>query len=472
MSVLKFLGSSGVANLIGGSLISHSTTKYIYLSATGERVTLTGTGFTYDANAVLSGGTISSVVMSLASTTVMTWTGLTYAATDYSRFAFGLISGQTNSAPNSDWLADGMLAQNDRIFGGAGDGRLFGTAGNDVIYGGLGNDWLFGGSGTDRYLGDDGNDFVSFYWNPAATSGVSIDLRLTTGQVRNDGYGHIETATSIEGWEGSLLGDTLIGGVAAVALYGSDGNDSITGGSGGDTLSGGAGIDTVDGGAGTDRLYLWVDPAVTQGVSVDLRRATSQVLNDGYGNVETVSNFEDIEAGNFNDTLNGSNGDNVIIGNAGADRVYGWNGHDILVGGAGNDTLYGGAGDDVLWGQNGRNLLVGGLGVDSFMFTDHAGDTANLRQIVSDFTHGIDYLYLDTELGGFSTEGSVSEAQFRSGAGFTTAITADQRLIYNTTSGVLYLDGDGLGGAAAVQIGLFSNKVGLTASDFAVYLLT
>jgi Ca2+-binding RTX toxin-like protein len=472
MSVLKFQGSSGVANLLGGTMITHSATKYVYLSATGERVTVTGTGFTYDTNAILTGGTISSVVMALAGTVVMTWTGLTYAATDYSRFALGLISGQTNSAPNSDWLADAMLAQNDTIFGGAGDGRLFGTAGNDVIYGGLDNDWLFGGSGTDRYLGDGGNDFVSFYWNPAATSGVSIDLRLTTGQVRNDGYGHIETATSVEGWEGSLLADTMMGGVAAVALYGSDGNDSITGGSGADTLSGGAGRDTVNGGAGTDRLYLWVDASIAQGVSVDLRKATAQVLNDGYGNVETVISIEDLEGSDFNDTLIGSNGDNVILGNAGADRLYGMNGTDILAGNAGNDTLYGGLGDDVLWGQDGRNVLVGGAGVDSFMFTDHTGDTANLRQTVTDFEHGVDFVYVDSDLGGFTTEGNITAGQFRSGAGFTTAATADHRLIYNTTNGVLYLDRDGLGGAAAVQIGLFSNKTALSFDDIAVYPLT
>ena len=42
--------------------------------------------------------------------------------------------------------------------------------------------------------------------------------------------------------------------------------------------------------------------------------------------------------------------------------------------------------------------------------------------------------------------------QFRSGAGLTSTENTTQRFIYNTTTGALYFDRDGVGGVPSVQI--------------------
>jgi Ca2+-binding RTX toxin-like protein len=75
----------------------------------------------------------------------------------------------------------------------------------------------------------------------------------------------------------------------------------------------------------------------------------------------------------MNDTINGNNNDNVLIGYDGNDKIYGWGGEDRLYGDTGDDTLYGGhkfigsdsdflfggSGDDVLFGRGGNDHLDG-----------------------------------------------------------------------------------------------------------------
>ena len=64
----------------------------------------------------------------------------------------------------------------------------------------------------------------------------------------------------------------------------------------------------------------------------------------------------------------------------------------------------------------------------------------------------------------------VTADQFVSGAGLTGAQDATDRLIYDTDTGALYYDADGVGGASAVQIALLgaSTHPGLTAGDFVI----
>jgi Ca2+-binding RTX toxin-like protein len=62
--------------------------------------------------------------------------------------------------------------------------------------------------------------------------------------------------------------------------------------------------------------------------------------------------------------LYGLDGDDKLSGLGGNDLLDGGSGNDQLDGGAGNDRLFGGAGDDVLTGGQGKDLLDGGAGVD------------------------------------------------------------------------------------------------------------
>ncbi|MEI6029803.1 MAG: cadherin-like domain-containing protein [Synechococcaceae cyanobacterium ELA739] len=58
----------------------------------------------------------------------------------------------------------------------------------------------------------------------------------------------------------------------------------------------------------------------------------------------------------------GNAGNNIMIGNDGANTLTGLNGNDTLVGGAGADILYSGNGNDTVNGGTGNDLIIGGDG--------------------------------------------------------------------------------------------------------------
>ena len=64
------------------------------------------------------------------------------------------------------------------------------------------------------------------------------------------------------------------------------------------------------------------------------------------------------------DQLFGGDGNDVINGGDQDDRIEGGNGNDVLSGGRQNDTIDGGAGDDVILGELGVDILYGGTGDD------------------------------------------------------------------------------------------------------------
>ncbi|MEJ2407664.1 MAG: calcium-binding protein [Candidatus Thiodiazotropha sp.] len=73
------------------------------------------------------------------------------------------------------------------------------------------------------------------------------------------------------------------------------------------------------------------------------------------------------------DELWGGSGDDVLVGKGDNDRLYGYVGNDQLYGGDGVDQLNGGAGDDKLTGGTGADRLEGGEGDDTYVAGD--GDT-------------------------------------------------------------------------------------------------
>ncbi|PYR17144.1 MAG: hypothetical protein DMF98_27385 [Acidobacteria bacterium] len=103
-----------------------------------------------------------------------------------------------------------------------------------------GNDTLFSGSGNDTFNGGDGNDVAVYAF---ATSGVTVDLRITDPQDVGGGMG-LDTLASIEGLVGSGFNDVLIGDNKDNLLSGFTGDDTLVGGGGNDGLSGGEGADT------------------------------------------------------------------------------------------------------------------------------------------------------------------------------------------------------------------------------------
>src|SRR5262249_28390779 len=81
----------------------------------------------------------------------------------------------------------------------------------------------------------------------------------------------------------------------------------------------------------------------------------------GLATTVTIANFE----ANDRLVINGLGGDDVVeaSGLTGIElTVNGGDGNDVLIGGPGNDTLNGGAGDDLLIGGAGIDALDGGTG--------------------------------------------------------------------------------------------------------------
>jgi Ca2+-binding RTX toxin-like protein len=151
------------------------------------------------------------------------------------------------------------------------------------------------------------------------------------------------------------------------AIGGTTGADTQTGGSGNDTLVSSAGNDSLNGGAGTDTVDFSQESAP---VSVILYGNQSHGLSIG---VDTLTAIENIVGSQFNDLVYGDLGANLIQGGLGQDTLDGAEGHDTLQGQdggdllnglAGNDSLDGGEGNDSLYGWADLDTLIGGNGDD------------------------------------------------------------------------------------------------------------
>jgi VCBS repeat-containing protein len=287
----------------------------------------------------------------------------------------------------------------------------------------------------------------------AASGGFDYEATASDGTT---GTGHVTVGAMAT----SLLGTKMIGGASflAVDLVGLDGNDTLTGKGGNDHLDGGAGNDKLDGGAGADVMAgrlgndtYTVDNAgdvviENLGEGTDLVNASvSYTLSDNVENLTLTGTA----------SINGTGNElaNKITGNGADNHLYGLGGKDVLVGGDGNDWLVGGSGADA---------LTGGLGADSFVF-DTLESSVN-KDTIKDFEHGIDQILLDHAVfGALGMAGALDASVFVLG---TSAATAGQHLIYNQTSGALYYDADGHGGAAQVQIAVLSTKPIMDAHDF------
>ncbi|WP_299732096.1 VCBS domain-containing protein [uncultured Endozoicomonas sp.] len=97
--------------------------------------------------------------------------------------------------------------------------------------------------------------------------------------------------------------------------------------------------------------------------------------------IDGQAGSDDIRAGAGHDILMGGAGADTIDGEEGNDNISGGTGNDQLVGGIGNDIIRGDAGDDVLHGEHGQDKLYGGDGGDTLNGGDGAdqlfGDAGN-----------------------------------------------------------------------------------------------
>lgn len=196
-------------------------------------------------------------------------------------------------------------------------------------------------------------------WAPDGMQIAMSDLGMSVSTARPSGLNRLRIVgpTGIRlqqpSWE--PVPCTTTGTINADRLVGTPSRDVICGLGGADRVSASAGADVLSGGAGSDVLDL---SALTAPATASLLRGALS------GGVTTLSGFEQIMGTRFSDrlggdqlpnTINGSYGNDVVIGNGGKDLLAGGYGNDVVDGrdGAGGDRVVGGPGSDVCYTDRG-----------------------------------------------------------------------------------------------------------------------
>ena len=280
-------------------------------TATG---TWNGAPFTYSISnieEVLGGtgndvirGAIGQVEGSPGDDRIVFTDGNTYGEVDYWRLAG---NGIRATLDGNGATVDKGSAGTDTIEGIApllvGDGfGLYGTSSNDVFNLTLRDQWMqVGGLGGNDTFNLSGGSFRIDYGS--APGGIHVDLGA--GRARNDGYGGTDTYRG-RVWEirGSHFTDTIIG----------SGND--------ESFIGRRGNDTIDGRGGWDRLRFDRGSQSIRNLVVDLSEGTATGTWNGEAFAYRISNIEYVRGGS---------GDDVLIGDAGNNRLRGGAGDDLFV---------------------------------------------------------------------------------------------------------------------------------------------
>ena len=212
--------------------------------------------------------------------------------------------------------------------------------------------------------------------------------------------------------------------------------------------------------------YLASYPDVARAFGTDARAAAQHYVTYGLAEGRTIlfdpqaylAKYSDLRAAFGTDTRAASL--HYMAFGAAEGRSSSLAGDDVLRGTGGADVLSGGSGNDALWGLGGADTLTGGPGRDTFVFS--TAPTANAVARVTDFVPGTDRIQLSGP--GFAAAGPAGPLgvdAFWAGPGVTAAHDASDRLVFNTSTGDLYLDPDGTGPGTAV---LFAQLPGLTTS--------
>jgi Ca2+-binding RTX toxin-like protein len=410
----------------------------------------------------------------------------------------------------------------DSMVGNGGDDSFEITRGSDFVDGGSGND-SFGivattpGHGFDTIVGGDGIDSV----NVSANANIVVDLgagTMTGG-----------TLNSIENFSfGTTNGSTLraTGSAVANVITGSSGSDTLDGGAGNDTLTGGPGpffgtpnpdsflFSVAPGAANADVITDFEGGAdhIVLDASVHANAGASGSLNDGrFYSAAGATGGHDADDRAVYDTSTGNlywdadgNGAGVaqliatlqgvpaitgsditivngttptptpipagsIVGTSGNDNLNGTNGNDSIFGLAGNDTIFANGGNDWVQGGAGNDSISGGSGQDQYAFAEFGA--ANADQILN---FGSDWDGIQVDAAGFAAIGatgrfSAGDVRFFAAAGATSGHDADDRIVYNTSTGQLFYDADGSGSGAAQLIATFQGAPGVAATDINVF---
>jgi Ca2+-binding RTX toxin-like protein len=400
----------------------------------------------------------------------------------------------------------------ERVSGGIGNDVLNGAGGDDQLDGGAGNDSLDGGSGLDILAGGAGDD--SYF----------LDAGDVVIEALGEGFDIVYARSSLvlsPGAAVEVLGTVDNMATTALSLTGNELDNYVTGNAGANTLDGGAGgFDTLWGRDGDDSYLVDAGDVVIEyaGQGYDIVYSWSNhILAAGFA-VEVLATGNNMATTAIN--LTGNELDNYVTGNAGANTLDGGGGSDVLWGREGDDSYlvdgndivmeYAGQGNDIVYarssyalgagvwiemlgtvdntataaidltgnelanfvtGNAGANVLNGGAGADqlfgrggadTFAFTTALGG-GNVDAIL-DFVSGADRIALDDAIfAGIGGPGGLNANTFVLGSA---AQDANDRIVYNSTTGQLFYDADGNGAGGQVLFAMLQSSPALTASDF------
>jgi hypothetical protein len=233
------------------------------------------------------------------------------------------------------------LGDGDDSLTSAVEGSVDGGAGDDQIHTGGVFSELSGGPGADLLdatgsLGaavsyEDHTDGVTVLLDGVADDGSTGEGDNVLGPVRamtgGDGNDRLEAGPNTSFLSGRGGDDVLIGSPDGDTIDGEGGDDVLSGLGGNDILRGEEGADDLSGGDGQDETSY-------AGSTAPLQLSIGGGADDGAAG-EGDNIHDDIEA------LAGGSGNDVLIGNAGANRLIAYGGQDVLRGGAGPDELLG-----------------------------------------------------------------------------------------------------------------------------------
>lgn len=368
---------------------------------------------------------------------------------------------------------------NNILKGENGDDRIYTQEGNNIIYSGYGQDQI-DSQGTDVLVGEYQNSQSPIVLN---TIELNLGNGLIIGAQVNTSFSSIE---SFKFW-GGQFNDTLVAG---------NGDNTLDGGAGDDILNGQAGKNTILGQAGNDTILV----------------IESGLISGGTGN-----DFMLLREGNFE--ANGDEDNDTIFMLEATGKINGGNGFDLLginyqtstfgivmeynalsnsgflksgsrqisfadieqleiFGSLGDDQLLGTNSSDLFNGNEGIDTIAGGLGADEFRFFKPNSGV----DIIPDFDVSEDRINIVTagspinpqfpQLGVGEFQGLTITAtkilaleQFTIG---TNATDSNHRIIYNSLTGDLLYDADGVGNIEAIRLAQLSPNLDLNPSNFIV----
>jgi Ca2+-binding RTX toxin-like protein len=254
-------------------------------------------------------------------------------------------------------------AGNDRLLGGNGADRLLGGDGNDFVDGNQGNDiGLLGagddtfqwdpGDGSDVVEGQDGADTMAFNGNnanekmEASANGSRVRFTRDVGNILMDLNDVESIVVAALGGADTLIVDDLSGTDIV------DVNADLAATGGGDdgqpdnvvvNATSGDDVASVGGDSSEVRVSgLSAQVSVARGVAGSDRLTVNGLAGDD------VLDATGTAAGAMLLTLDGGEGDDIVLGGAGDDTLLGGAGDDVLIGGPGNDTIDGGPGSNIV----------------------------------------------------------------------------------------------------------------------------